>query len=125
MYLLLILGIGMFVFGCLMVARPLQFSRGIYQFSEWRWFHRFEIVSRAIFGILCLALADQTSYPIFLKIVGVVLCFVSVFLIIIGPNRHKRFALLTSNIGKNFRALGLVAIVCGSGLVYLGSAQNA
>ena len=107
-------------FGCFMVCKPLQFSKGIARFSEKPWFHIFEILSRALLGILFLLVADSTPYPTFITILGTVLCFVSVFLIIIGPIRHKRFALLTSNIGKNFRAIGLVALACGAGLIYLG-----
>lgn len=125
MYLLLIFGIGMVGFGCFMVGKPLQFSRGIVQFSEKPWFHIFEIVSRGIFGILFLSVAGSTAYPSFVTFFGGLLCFVSLFLIIIGPTRHKRFALLTSGIGKNFRVLGLVALACGAGLIYLGLAQNA
>ena len=107
-------------FGCFMVCKPLQFSRGITQFSEKQWFHTFEIMSRAIFGVLFLLGAGSTAYPAFVAFLGGVLCFVSVFLIIIGPVRHKRFALLTSGIGKNFRAVGLIAIACGASLIYLG-----
>lgn len=53
------------------------------------------------------------------SLLGGVFCFVSLFLIVIGPSRHRRFALLISGVGKNFRILGLLAIVCGVGLVYL------
>ena len=112
-------------FGYLMIAKPLQFSRGIVQFSEKRWFHAFEIASRGILGILFLILASKTSYPTVVAFIGGVLCFVSVFLIVIGPSRHRKFALLTSGLGKNFRFLGLVAVGCGFALVYLGAAQNA
>jgi hypothetical protein len=125
MYLLLIFGIGMVGFGGVMVAKPLRFSSGIEQFSKWPWFHVFETISRAIFGILFLLVAGSTPYPAFVTFLGGILCFVSVFLIIIGPIRHKRIAVLASTIGENFRALGLVAILCGAGLIYLVLAQNA
>jgi len=106
-------------FGCYMVAKPLQFSRGIARFSEKKYFHQFEIISRLVLGVVFLMFADKTSYPAVVSLLGGVLCFVSLFLIVIGPSRHRRFALLTSGIGKNFRILGLLAIVCGAGLVYL------
>lgn len=115
----------MIAFGCFMVGKPLQFCKGITQFSEKPWFHTFEIVSRAIVGILFLVVAGSTAYPVFITFVGGVLCFVSVFLIIIGPIRHKRFALLVSGIGKKFRALGLIGIACGVGFIYLALTQNA
>ncbi len=111
-------------FGCFMVAKPRQFSKGIVQFSEKPWFHIFEIVSRGTFGVFFLLVAGSSAYPTLIAILGGVLCFVSLFLIIIGPARHKRFALLTSSIGKNFRALGFIALACGAGLIYLGLAQG-
>ncbi len=110
--------------GCFMVGRPVAFSKGIVHFSEQPWFHTFEIVSRGLFGGLFLCAASSTAYPTFVAGLGGVLCFVSLFLILIGPTRHKRFALLTSRIGKHFRALGLVALACGVGLIYLGLAQT-
>ncbi len=108
-------------FGCYMVAKPLEFSKGIVKFSEKAWFHPFEIASRFLIGLVFLMFADESSYPAVVTLLGGVLCFVSVFLIIIGPGRHRRFALLASRIGKSFRLLGLLAIVFGAGLCYLGS----
>jgi hypothetical protein len=119
MHLLVIFGIGLLGFGCYMVVKPLQFSRGIVWFSEKKWFHTFEIISRLVFGVIFLMLADKTSYPSVVSLLGGVLCFVSLFLIIIGPSRHRRFALLTSGIGKQFRFFGLLVILCGLGLIYL------
>ena len=122
MYLLLMFGIGMVSFGCFMVCRPMQFSRGIVQFSEKPWFHAFEIVSRGLFGVLFLLAADSTAYPNFVTVLGGILCFASVLLFSIGPARHQRFALMTAKIGKTFRLLGLIAIAGGVGLIYLGLA---
>lgn len=125
MYILLIFGIGMIGIGCFMVGKPMQFSIGIVQFSEKPWFHMLEIVSRGIFGALLLLVADSTAYSTFVAYLGGLLCFVCLFLIMIGPTRHRQIALLTSGIGKNFRSLGLVAVASGTGLIYLGLAQNA
>lgn len=106
----------MFGFGCLMIEAPLQFSRGIALFSEKLWFHPFEIISRAIFGVLCLTFATNAPHSTLLYLIGGVLCFSSIFLVIIGSDRHKKFAILTSRIGNKFRVLGLVAVLCGFGL---------
>ncbi|WP_339725467.1 hypothetical protein [uncultured Paraglaciecola sp.] len=120
MHLLVIFGTAMLGFGCYMVAKPLQFSKGIARFSEKKWFHAFEIITRLAIGVVFLICADKTSDATLVSLLGGILCFVSLFLIVIGPSRHRRFALLTSGIGKNFRILGLFAIVGGLGLVYLG-----
>ncbi|WP_394130017.1 hypothetical protein [Shewanella maritima] len=104
-----------------MLVKPLQFSQGIVNFSKKPWFHLFEIVSRAVLGILFLLLAHSTPYPVLFKVIGAVLCFVSIFLIIIGATRHKQFALLTAQIGHRFRLLSFLAIGCGLSIVYLSA----
>lgn len=120
MIFLILFGVGMCLFGCLMIAKPLTFAKGITAFSEKPWFHAFEIVSRLTLGILLLVFAEQTSYPLTVKVIGAVLCFVSVFLLVIGSNNHKKFAALTTKIGPYFRPLGFVAVLGGMVLIYLG-----
>lgn len=120
MFLLVIFGISMLGFGLFMVSKPMQFSNGIAQFSQKPWFHVFEIFSRFVVGILFLLLANATPYPVFFTWLGSIFCLVSVILVIIGAERHKKFARLTSGIGHKFRMLGVGAILCGAGLVYVG-----
>ncbi len=122
MLLLTLFGIGMLGIGLFAVVRPQQFAHGIVQFSEQAWFHYFEIGSRFILGVLFLALSQTTPYTTLFYVLGGILCGVAVFLILIGPSRHKRFARLTAEIGESFRVLGLVAIICGAALVYVGVA---
>lgn len=119
MIIITLFGIGMLAFGLFMMIKPRQFADGIGRFAEQRWFHPFEIISRAFIGILFLLLADQTPYPKTVFYIGIILCFVSIFLLILGEERHKRFARITVNIGKNFRYLGMIAIACGAGIIYL------
>lgn len=120
MFLLVLFGSGMFVFGCMMVAKPDAFAKGITEFSNKPWFHLFEIVSRLTLGVLLLLISEQTSYPLLIQVIGGVLCFVGLFLIVIGSERHRKFASLTTRIGRYFRPIGIVAQLCGLGLVYLG-----
>lgn len=120
MILIVMIGLGMFVFGCLMVLRPLAFSRGIVEFSQKPWFHAFEVVSRLTVGVLLLWISEKTSYPVIVKVIGGLLCFVSVFLLLIGSERHRKFALTTSRIGRHFRPIGVIAQVFGLTLVYIG-----
>ncbi|MFT6087356.1 MAG: hypothetical protein ACI9UD_002445 [Glaciecola sp.] len=119
MPLLSIFGLGMFILGCYMVIAPLKFSIGIVKFSEKPWFHVFEIASRLMIGLSLLLFAENTSYPKVVTFLGWLLCIVSVFLVLIGANRHKHFAQLASNIGKYFRVVGFIAITCGASLIYL------
>ncbi len=116
---LTIFGIGMFSLGSIMLFKPLAFANGIKSFSEKTWFHKFEISSRLILGIIFLLFANNTPYPVFLYILGGILCFVSIFLTIIGYKKHRQFALLTSKIGLYFRPIGLVSQVLGAILIYI------
>jgi len=122
MILLTIFGAGMFILGTVMLLKPLTFSNGIAAFSRKVWFHSFEVTSRLVVGLLFMLCADSSAYPRLVMALGGLLCFVAVFLIIIGAERHKRFALLTANIGNKFRPLGVVAQVCGIALVWVGAA---
>lgn len=120
MVMLTIFGFGMFVLGSIMLFNPIMFANGINKFSNKDWFHTFEITSRLLIGVLFIVFAENSSYPRVLYILGVILCFVSVFLLVIGENRHKRFARLTSKIGVHFRPIGLFAQICGIVLMYIG-----
>jgi len=121
MLILVMFGFGMFVLGSIMVFKPITFANGIAKFSSKPWFHVFEIVSRLIVGVLLIIFAQQTSYPKTVTILGVLLCLVSVFLLIIGESRHKHFARLTSKIGVYFRPIGLFAQLCGIALMSIGA----
>jgi len=120
MIIISLFGLGMLGFGFFMMLKPLAFAAGIERFSQKSWFHIFEISSRAIVGLLFIYFADQAPYPKTVFIIGVILCFVSVFLLVLGEERHRRFAKITVAIGKHFRYLGVIAIVCGVALIYVG-----
>ena len=110
----------MLIFGLMMFVKPHQFSEGIVSFSEQTWFHPFEILSRLTLGLLFLFLADTSPYSMLFNIIGGVLCFVAVLLLVMGAKRHKAFARKSATIGRNFRPIGVVAIVVSCGLIYLG-----
>ncbi len=121
MLILVMFGFGMFVLGSIMVFKPMMFANGIAEFSSKPWFHLFEIVSRMAIGVLFIVFAGQASYPKVVSFLGVLLCFVSGFLLVIGERRHKDFARLIAKIGAYFRPVGLLAQLCGVGLMYIGS----
>lgn len=119
MIILFLFGLGMLIFGCLMFAKPLSFSKGILRFSEKPWFHSFEVISRLALGLLLLTSTQHTSYPLFVFVLGILLGFTSIFLIIMGADWHRRFAVFTSEFNEKFRWLGVISIVGGFVLIYL------
>lgn len=120
MILLTLFGLGMFILGSLMLFKPYAFANGIVTFSNKSRFHLFEISSRGLVGLALILFASYSPYPTILYSLGGLLCFVSVFLIIIGESRHKQFAQLTSNIGGYFRPIGIFAQICGIVLIFIG-----
>ena len=110
----------MFIFGLFMTVSPVQFSDAVLNFSKKSWFHTFEISSRLLLGVAFIALAFQHSLSPVLLAVGLLLCFAGVFLIFIGPTRHRNFARKVSKLGKKFRLLGFIAVSCGAAITYAG-----
>lgn len=119
MFLVTLLGFGISVFALLMIKNPVRFATNIEQFSKKSWFHLFEILSRMTIGTLLLVLANGTHAPNLYYSMGFLFCFVSIFLILIGKERHIKFAVLTSSFGKHFRLVGLLAFPLGLALIYL------
>lgn len=118
--LLILFGFGMFTLGGIMLFKPMVFANGISQFSNKSWFHSFEITSRFIVGLLFIWQSKHSSYPLLFLVLGMVLCFTSIFLVLIGSSQHKRFAILTAKIGKWFRPIGMFSLLAGSVIMYLG-----
>ncbi len=118
--LLAVFGISMFALGSVMLLRPLKFAQGVSAFSEKSWFHVFEVASRFILGLIFFGQATFSSFPLLHLLLGATLGFTSIFLVIIGPAKHRQFAKQTSNLGNWFRPIGLFAIVIASLLIYLG-----
>lgn len=123
MIILVLFGLGMCLLAMFMVVAPLRFANGILRFSEKPWFHPFEIASRLIVGVLFLFFAKHSAHSVVAYTLGFVLCFVSLLLLLIGADKHRAFARLTVSIGQRFRPLGVLAIACGLGLIYIGLKQ--
>lgn len=117
---LALFGLGMIVFGGIMLIKPMAFSNGIAKFSSKSWFHSFEIASRLIVGLLLIWQSKYSTHSLLLLVLGIVICCASIFLVVVGSTEHKRFAILTSKIGVWFRPIGVFAILSGSVLMYLG-----
>ena len=124
MALLFLFGLAMFIFGSLMLLKPLAFARGIEKFSEKAWFHGVEIISRLTLGMAFILFASQSSYPKLMYGIAAILCFAAVFLLLIGEQRHKQFARKTTKIGRLFRPLGIAVQLCSGVLMYLSLQVN-
>ena len=109
------------VFICtFMAASPTRFSQGIVLFSQQKWFHLFEVSSRAIAGVILILYSSSTLYPTVFNVMGYGLVSVAVGLVILGSKRHKEFALWAADTfeGK-FRQIGIAAIPLGVLVVYM------
>ena len=102
-----------------MVLNPEGWGRFIVRFSEWRWFHPFEIASRLLFGAVFLQASDVTRYPALMNGIGYLLVAVGAGLILLPPSEHRRFAVWSADrFLPVFRPAGLVTALFGIFLVY-------
>lgn len=116
---IVIFGSLMMFFSIIMIAKPMYWSESIIKFSLKPWFHWFEVASRLTFAILFLFAAEHSAYPNLILAISYVLFFVSVFLLIIAPKRHKAFAVWSAkSFEKWFRPLGVLSLAFGGFLVY-------
>lgn len=103
-----------------MTWKPGNFADSVLTFSEWRWFHAFEVLSRLVIGLAFVGLSDAFIYPGFATGFGYLLVAVGIGLIIVGRARHERFARYTATLGAGvFRSGGAIGVVLGVFLAYL------
>jgi hypothetical protein len=121
MIFILLFGLGMAFFGVVMFLKPNRFSDGIISFSEKSWFHLTEIISRLVFGLAFILVADQTDYALTITIIGIIIIAAGFILILIGEERHRRFAVFVSNyLRDKFRYIGIFALVLGLVVSFMG-----
>ena len=119
MYLILSFAILLIVLSSYMVLFPKNWANGIVRFSQWRYFHPFEIISRLVVGLGLIYFADQSSYPKFILGVGYLLVAVSIGLALTPPTKHKQFAVWTADKFINvFRPAGVLSFCFGIYLIY-------
>mgnify|MGYP001075047919 CR=1 FL=1 len=92
MFVLGVFALFLMAFSLIMSKSPAFWANGIIKFSQAAYCHPFEILSRGVFGILFIFNASNTHIPNLIDGLGWLLLVVSVGLIIMGPDRHKRFA---------------------------------
>ena len=117
MLIVMLFGTGMILLGAIMFIQPMRFANGIAAFSQKAWFHVFEIVSRFVIGVLFMIFAQHTAFHQLIFGLGALLVGVSLFLIVIGEQRHKSFAMKTVKIGHKFRPIGMISVMLGCLLI--------
>ena len=120
MYLIASFGVLMVFICILMASNPKRFSARIVRFSEKKWFHIFEILSRASAGAIFIIYSSTTLYPSVFRALGYVLIIVAMGLVILAPKRHKKFALWAARSFENkFRSIGILSIPLGVLIIYI------
>ena len=102
-----------------MVLSPSRFAEGVVSFSQWQWFHAFEVASRFLIGIAFVWLAEAYICPAFARGFGYLLIIVAIGLLVAGEARHRRFAERSADFGRRiFRPAGVVGCMLGALLAY-------
>ena len=81
--------------------------------------HILAVVIRFLFGLLLLAVADQSSLPMALKILGWVSLIAALALALIGRNNFRRLMAWALGFPKQYRRMGgLLAMILGGFIIY-------
>ena len=119
MYAIAINGMVIIVVSLVMVAKPDVWGRFIVRFSRMPYMHPLEILVRLGFGLLFVRYAEDSKFPVTIKIMGYVLLAVGVGLMLTPPSQHRRFAIWSvEKFSKYFRPAGLVSLLFGVFLIY-------
>ncbi len=120
MYFIVGFGLLMMYFSIIMIIRPNYWSNGIILFSEKPYFHWFEVISRLFSGILFVYFHKSALYPSLLLAMGYLLIAVGLGLLIVGPAKHRKFAVWSALTFKHiFRPAGACSFIFGVFLIYV------
>jgi len=118
-YAIALFGLLMMILSTMMVVNPDSWSNKIVQFSQWIYFHPFEIITRFGFGVIFIIYSSQTLFPDLMLGIGYILIAVSLGLLLMAPARHKKFAVWSALKFKNiFRLSGICSFTFGAFLIY-------
>jgi len=118
MYAIAAIGLGMMILSVVMIVSPSAWSRGMLAFSEKSYFHIFEIASRLLLGGVLWLFAGRTSYPMFFTVMAAMFVFAGVFLIFMGVERHRAFAVRAASYTRLFRSAGFASLAFGAFVVF-------
>lgn len=118
MYLIAALGLLTIVLSLMMIVSPAGWAKGILTFSEQRYFHIFEIVSRLLLGVILIGFGGDTLHPRLWVVLGYVMFAVAVLLVVMGSKRHRAFAEKSSTFERIFRPAGFFSLAFGVFVIY-------
>ena len=119
MYAIAFFGLLMMFLSIVMIVNPQYWAQSIITFSKKPYFHPFEIISRALFGIVFVYYSAQTHYPSLMCFFGYMLIAVAIGLSLTPPSKHRQFAVWSADKFKNtFRYAGLGSFLFGAFLFY-------
>ncbi len=119
MYWIAIFGLLLLYFSARMIRDPQGFAKGIVWFSQQWFFHPFEILSRALAGLVMLVFADETRMPLMFTVLGYGLLIVAAGLALTPPSRHRQFAVWSASaFATYFRLIGVLTIPLALLLLY-------
>lgn len=125
MYFITAFGALMVALSFIMITKPNDWSNGIIAFSKKPWFHWFEVLSRTLAGAIFIFYYEQSLYPNLIKGLGYLLIAVGIGLIIIGPQKHKKFAVWSAEKFRPiFRVSGIGSFCFGIFLIYISSINS-
>lgn len=83
---------GLFIVICLWMAmRPNHFKKQLAVFSQWSYFHIFEVTARFLMALCFWYFAEATRQPMFMMVIAWLLVIVTVSLILVGEKKHRNF----------------------------------
>jgi hypothetical protein len=118
MYLIVLFGALMMALSATIIIWPGAWADGIVRFSQWRWFHPFEVLTRLAFGIAFLKFGPLTANPATMEVIGWVLVAVGIGLALTPPSLHRKFALWSAHAFRHiFRPAGIATLLFGGFIV--------
>ena len=122
MYFISAFGLLMVCLSIIMIVNPKAWSDGIVDFIKKIYFHWFEVFSRLIAGVLFVLFNQSTLYPQLILGIGYLLIAVSIGLVFLGSNNHRKFAVWSAYKFKStFRPAGVGSLIFGIFLIYVST----
>lgn len=116
----MLLAVGMILLSSIALFRQEFASTAVRRFSQWRYFHPFEVLSRAVTGLLLVFTASGTANPQLFTWLGYLLMMVGAGLVLTPPALHRNFAARTANwLAHLGHWMGILGLVLGCALVAL------
>lgn len=119
MFLIALFGLLMMLISVHMIKAPDGFAKAIIAFSQLKYFHSFEIINRLLFAVIFIHYAEETNAELINSLFGFLMGFTSIFLVVIGEVKHRKFALWSATkFNSMFRYLGVCSLFFGGFIIY-------